>query len=57
MGIRYEAKMHAGGDAVHDRLGLGISLFSGRYTLVGVYGRDHFWQELNKRNDFYDELF
>ena len=40
-----------------DRLGLGTNLFSSKYTLSEIYGRDNLDLELSKKSSFYDEKF
>ena len=40
-----------------DRLGLGTNLFSSKYTLSEIYGKDNLDLELSKKSSFYDEKF
>lgn len=39
-----------------DRLGLGVNLFSNRYSLLEMYGEEMFQEELQKRSELLDNL-
>lgn len=56
LGVSYNSKDFSG-VIVHNKFGLGVSLYSSTPTIISIFGKDEVINQLNQRDSFYESLF